>query len=175
MLRRPGKEAVLTSAALALLPHARGLISSAETALAALSVENRGVILSRRLRHPAQRMRIERIWQVELSCFPTRTESSLHCCVLGSERRYRGPRLESVGGTDGVKRGVRNGDCIGVLPDYAAAEDLAAGNLFELKVRDPLPAVAVGLTMQRRPFEASPLHEMIQQIECAIVATDLPA
>jgi molybdate transport repressor ModE-like protein len=44
MLRRPGKEAVLTSAALALLPHARALISSAETALAAVSMENRGVI-----------------------------------------------------------------------------------------------------------------------------------
>jgi DNA-binding transcriptional LysR family regulator len=82
-------------------------------------------------------------------------------------------RFESAGSIDGVKCGVRSGDCIGVLPDCAVAEELAAGTLFELKVREPLPAVAVGLTMQRRPFEASPLHDMIQQIECGIIGSDL--
>jgi molybdate transport repressor ModE-like protein len=44
MLRRPGKEAALTVAAETLLPHARALISSAATALAAVSAESRGVI-----------------------------------------------------------------------------------------------------------------------------------
>jgi DNA-binding transcriptional LysR family regulator len=44
MLRRPGKEATLTAAAETLLPHARALISASATAVAAVSVNNRGVI-----------------------------------------------------------------------------------------------------------------------------------
>ncbi len=44
MLRRPGKEAVLTAVADTLLPHARALIASSEAALAALTDRNRGVI-----------------------------------------------------------------------------------------------------------------------------------
>ncbi len=44
MLRRPGKEAVLTVAAQTLLPHARALIAASASALAAVSSENRGII-----------------------------------------------------------------------------------------------------------------------------------
>src|SRR3954469_249343 len=44
MLRRPGKEAVLTAAAETLLPHARALIAASVAALAAVSIENCGII-----------------------------------------------------------------------------------------------------------------------------------
>jgi len=43
-LRRRGHEAVLTAAAQALLPHARGLIAASQTALAAVAMETHGVI-----------------------------------------------------------------------------------------------------------------------------------
>ena len=78
------------------------------------------------------------------------------------------PRFESAGSIDGVKSGVQNSDVVGVLPNYAVVEELASGSLFELRVREPLPAVSVGLTIQRQPLEASPLHYMIQQIEEAL-------
>jgi molybdate transport repressor ModE-like protein len=78
------------------------------------------------------------------------------------------PRFESAGSIDGVKSGVQHSDVVGVLPSYAVADELASGSLFELRVREPLPAVCVGLTIQRPPLEASPLHFMIGQIEKAL-------
>ena len=85
---------------------------------------------------------------------------------------YR-PRFESAGSIDGVKSGVRSSDVVGVLPNYAVATELARGSLFELKVREPLPAIAVGLTIQRQPLEASPLHDMIEHIEKALDSAHL--
>jgi DNA-binding transcriptional LysR family regulator len=78
------------------------------------------------------------------------------------------PRFESAGSIDGVKSGVQNSDVVGVLPNYAVAEELASGSLYALRVREPLPAVCVGLTIQRLPLDASPLHFMIGQIEKAL-------
>ena len=57
-----------------------------------------------------------------------------------------GARFESAGSIDGVKRGVQSSDAVGVLPDYAVAEELASGALIELKVREPLPTIALRLT-----------------------------
>lgn len=75
-----------------------------------------------------------------------------------------GPKFESAGSIDGVKRGVQNGEAIGVLPAYAVAEELTAGSLIELKVRDPLPAIALLLTTQGAPVESSPLQNLTEQI-----------
>src|ERR1700760_582435 len=44
MLRRPGKEAVLTVAAQTLLPHARALVAAGDAARAAVAAANRGII-----------------------------------------------------------------------------------------------------------------------------------
>lgn len=74
-------------------------------------------------------------------------------------------RFESAGSIDGVKRGIRSGDFVGVLPAYAVAEELAAGSFIELQVQEPLPSLALGLTVQGRPAETSPLHDMIQRLE----------
>jgi molybdate transport repressor ModE-like protein len=82
------------------------------------------------------------------------------------------PRFESAGSIDGVKSGVQNSDLIGVLPNYAVAEELASGGLFALRVREPLPALFVGLAIQRQPLGASPLHHMVQQIEKALNSAD---
>ncbi|HEX4739371.1 MAG TPA: LysR substrate-binding domain-containing protein [Allosphingosinicella sp.] len=44
LLRRPGREAALSPAAQALLPHGRALILASETALAAVSAKSRGIV-----------------------------------------------------------------------------------------------------------------------------------
>ena len=241
-LRRRGHEASLTVAAEALLPHARSLIAASEAALAAVAMENHGVIrlgavesissfllpgvvtefrsrwpgvevqvtigLCDDLRRRVQRGELDAALTVEGSeSAPTDPEgwsrvlsqTQLRLIVASRARGgavtikrpelarrtlllpdpdgafnsllrtwfeapvYRA-RFESAGSIDGVKRGVRSGDCVGVLPAYAVAEELATGAFLELKVREPLPALALGLTIQRRPSAASPLHDMIQRL-----------
>ena len=242
MLRRPGKEAVLTVAAQTLLPHARALIAASVTALAAVSLENRGIIrlgavesvssfilpkalTEFRSRWPSVEVQIniglcdklrERVRHAELDAALTldgsayddgssRRLSPAQLRFVVAKRPPRGtrnvrktdligrtfllpdpdgafpallrawfgasiqrPRFESAGSIDGVKSGVQNSDAVGVLPNYTVAEELALASLFELRVREPLPAVSVGLTIQHQPVEASPLHDMIQQIEKAL-------
>ncbi len=74
------------------------------------------------------------------------------------------PRFESAGSVDGVKRGVRIGDAIGVLPTYAVAEELAAGSLVALTTREPLPSIALRLTTREPPAPSSPLHILTRQV-----------
>jgi DNA-binding transcriptional LysR family regulator len=244
MLRRRGKEAALTSVAESLLPHARALISAAAAALAAVSVENRGVIrlgavesissfllppalsafrsywpfvqvqvtvgLCGDLRRGVRRGELDAALTLEesdsthapeegwsrvlsptqlrliVASPPTPGAESIDRADLVRRtfvlpdpdgplpallRTWFGaapsqwPRIESAGSIDGVKSGVHCSDVVGVLPSYTVTEELATGSLFELIVREPLPAVALGLTIQRQPLEASPLRDMIQQIE----------
>ena len=79
----------------------------------------------------------------------------------------QGPKFESAGSIDGVKRAVQTGDAIGVLPSYAVSAELASGALVELKSREPLPAIALMVTTQEQPAESSPLHLLIGQIASA--------
>lgn len=74
------------------------------------------------------------------------------------------PRLESAGSVDGVKRGIRDSDAIGVLPTYAVADELSSGSLVELNVTESLPAIALRLTTLEPPPESSPLGELTAQI-----------
>jgi molybdate transport repressor ModE-like protein len=243
MRRRPGKEAPLTVAAATLLPHARALIAASESAIAAVSAGNRGIIrlgavesvssfilpkvmTAFRSDWPAVEVQInvglcdhlrDRVRNAELDaaltlegseraladrdCLSRRLAAAQLRFIVSARprpgakvvkredlkrrtfllpdpdgafpallRAWFGtsidrPRFESAGSIDGVKSGVQNSDVVGVLPNYAIADELAREALFELVVREPLPAVAVGLTMQRQPLEASPLHDMIRQIE----------
>ena len=80
------------------------------------------------------------------------------------EETSSGPRLESGGSIDGVKRGVQGSELIGVLPEYAVAEELTAGTLVELKVSRPLPALALLLTTLATPVEGAPLHKFTKHI-----------
>jgi molybdate transport repressor ModE-like protein len=251
MRRRPGKEAVLTVAAETLLPHARALIAASVTAVAALSVGNRGVIrlgaveslssfilpkalnefrlqwpsievqiaigLCNDLRHRVRQAQIDAALTLEGSerapdpgdgC--SRELAPAQLSLIVSRRPAAGKRqpekadligrtillpdpdgalpsllrawfgasshrvrFESAGSIDGVKRAVQNSDVIGVLPKYTVADELASASLFEMRIREPLPAVSVGLTVQHPPLEASPLQEMIRQIERAIDKTHL--
>ncbi|MDB5692716.1 MAG: hypothetical protein JWO81_1779 [Alphaproteobacteria bacterium] len=241
-LRRPGREAALTPAAEALLPHARSLISASETALAAFSMKSQAIVrlgavesissfvlpkpLSNfRLRWPRVDVRItiglcgdlrKRVNRFELDAAltiegadavpggdsgwsrqlaPARLRlfvSRHHALARGTFRRAelathtflladpdgafngllrawfgdpaRAPKFESAGSVDGVKRGVQNSDAIGVLPSYAVDEELAAGALVELKVREMLPTIALRLTMPDPPVESSPLFDLVEQI-----------
>ncbi len=77
------------------------------------------------------------------------------------------PKFESAGSIDGVKRGVRGSGAVGVLPNYAVTEELAAGSLAAIKVREALPAIALQLTTPEPPAEASPLHDLVTLIGAA--------
>lgn len=249
MLRRAGREVTLTSAAEALLPHARALIAASETALAAVSRQSEGVIrlgtvesissflLPRplsafRQRWPHVDLRItiglcedlrrrvgrfeldaavtiegaarkgarEGGWTRKLSPAQLQLVVAPNHLLAGADvnradlgpRRFlladpdgafngllkawlgdpaHGPRLESAGSIDGVKRGVKASDAIGVLPNYAVAEELAAGSLAEVKVGEPLPSIALLLTTLEPPAPSSPLHNLTQQIGEALNAT----
>jgi DNA-binding transcriptional LysR family regulator len=242
-LRRPGQEAELTAAALALLPHAHALIGASEAALATVSADHRNVIrlgavesastflLPRALtafrsHWPALDVQIaiglcddlrQRVHRRELDAAITvegtegaqgregsgsRVLSPSRLCLFVSARATLGelkvrrrdlarrplllpdpngafytlmrgwfadcdeqPRFESAGSIDGVKIGVRSGEYVGLLPRYAVARELAAAEFLELRVQEPLPTIALGLTTHYRPVEASPLEDMIQCIE----------
>jgi len=242
-LRRPGQEAVLTAAALALLPHAHALIGASEAALATVASDHRNVIrlgavesastflLPRALtafrsHWPALDVQIaiglcddlrKRVHRRELDAAITvegtegaqgregsgsRVLSPTRLCLFVSSRATLGelkvkrrdlarrplllpdpdgafytlmrgwfansdeqPRFESAGSIDGVKIGVRGGEYVGLLPGYAVARELAQGEFFELRVTEPLPTIALGLTTHYQPVEASPLEDMIQCIE----------
>lgn len=80
----------------------------------------------------------------------------------------RPPRLESAGSIDGVKRGIVSSDAIGVLPDYAVTEELAAGLLVELQLDDSPPPISLRLTTLKPPPAGSPLESLIRQIREAL-------
>jgi len=88
-------------------------------------------------------------------------------------KSVRRPRLESAGSIGGVKSGVKESDVIGVLPSYAVAEEIQTGTLQELRVQEPLPAVAIWLTTQRQALESSPLLDIIQRFEEVLQGSDL--
>jgi DNA-binding transcriptional LysR family regulator len=76
----------------------------------------------------------------------------------------RPPRLESAGSIDGVKRGVLSGGAIGVLPDYAVAEELSARSLVALETADAPPQVALCLTTRQAPQTVSALERLTGKI-----------
>ena len=239
-LRRTGRGAVLTTAAEALLPHARALISVSEGALAAGARQGQAVIrlgtvesissfllpgpLSDfRLSWPQVDVRIsiglcedlrkrvmqsaldvaltiegagrapgrdgaEEYWPAQLRLIVSphhplvdrilrRRDLEMRTCLLADPegafndllKSWAGngahaPRLESTGSIDGVKRGVLKSDAIGVLPDYAVAEELSTGALVALKTEDPLPPISLCLTILNPPPVASPLESLTGKI-----------
>jgi DNA-binding transcriptional LysR family regulator len=245
-LRRPGQEAALTAAAMALLPHAHALIAASEAALATVTSDHRDMIrlgavesastflLPRaltafRAHWPALDVQItvglcddlrKRVHRRELDAAITvegpegaldregsgsRMLSPTRLCLFVASRETLGalkvrrrdlarrplllpdpdgaftvlmrawfatadeqPRFESAGSIDGVKIGVRSGKCVGLLPGYAVAKELALGEFLELRVHEPLPTIALGLTTHYQPVDATPLYDMIECIEQAL-------
>lgn len=84
----------------------------------------------------------------------------------------RAPRLESAGSIDGVKRRVLNSYAIGVLPDYAVAEELSARGLVALQLQDPPPPISLRLTTLKPPRSGSPLEGLIAHIRAAAPGLD---
>ncbi|WP_158703008.1 LysR family transcriptional regulator [Allosphingosinicella vermicomposti] len=80
------------------------------------------------------------------------------------------PRLESAGSVEGVKRGVLAGAAIGVLPNYAVADELSAGTLIALRSAVPLPCVALRLTTLRPLPQGSPLASLIEHVRKTLPA-----
>ncbi|MEO9132572.1 MAG: LysR family transcriptional regulator [Sphingomonas sp.] len=250
-LRRTGREAILTPAAQALLPHARSLIATSEAALAAGARQSPatvrlgtvesissfllpGPLSGFRLLRPHVDVRItiglcedlrKRVERFELDAALTiegaesardragvgeiwlarlRLIVAPHhplaggvlgrhglegwiCLLADSEGAFydlmkswagsagHPPRFESAGSIDGVKRGVLHGGAIGLLPDYAVAEELSAGSLAALQTDDPLPRVFLCLTTLRPPPAASPLESLIGEIRAAFHGLDSAA
>jgi len=85
----------------------------------------------------------------------------------------RPPRLESAGSIDGVKRGVLQSDAIGILPDYAVAQELATGSLIALETDAPLPPTALCLTTLAAPSSASSLESLIDKIRASLDWSDM--
>jgi DNA-binding transcriptional LysR family regulator len=73
-------------------------------------------------------------------------------------------RSESAGSIDGVKRGLKRSNSIGVLPDYAVAKELGAGSFVALRLVDPPPPIALLLTSAKPVPKDSPLHDLIAEI-----------
>lgn len=241
-LRRAGREAVLTDAAKAMLPHARSLIAASEAALAAGTQPGRAMIklgtvesissylLPRPLgafrRHwPGADVRIaiglceglrKRVADGDLDAALTiegttdddagdlaaialrlvvaphhtladrlvaprdlaagtvllsDAEGAFNKLVRAwTSEAIDPPRFESAGSVEGVKRGVLAGDAIGVLPDYAVADELAAGSLVALRTALPLPRVVLRLTTRSAPAPGSPLASLIDQARATLSA-----
>jgi DNA-binding transcriptional LysR family regulator len=245
-LRRPGREAALTAAAVALLPHAIALIAASEAALATMTLGYRSAIrlgavesastflLPRaltafRAHWPALDVQItiglcedlrRRVHRRELDAAITverppsavdqegngsRVLSPTRLCLFVSSHETLGslkikrrdlarhplllpdpdgafntlmrawfaspeeqPRFESAGSIDGVKIGVRSGEYVGLLPGYAVARELKEGEFLDVRVYEPLPSIALGLTVQNDPPEGSPLQDMIHCLEQAL-------
>jgi len=72
------------------------------------------------------------------------------------------PSLESAGSIDGVKRGVMNSNVIGVLPDYAVADEVAARSLVALDLHEPAPRISLRLTTLETPLAGTPLDGLIR-------------
>lgn len=230
--RRAGREAVLTAAAEALLPHARSLIAMSQAALESVSegrstlrlgtVESISSFLLpkplrdfRRLQTRTNvhiviglcedlRRRVaegeldaaltieqsdageaEELLRVPLRLFASPQnrladarvtpgdlagETLLLSDAEGAfDRLVRGwaggtvhpPKFESAGSVEGVKRGVLASDMIGILPQYAVGEELAAGALSPLHCAAPLPFVSLRLTSREPATPASPLAVLI--------------
>jgi DNA-binding transcriptional LysR family regulator len=239
-LRRAGREAILTAAGEALLPHARSLIALSEAALAASALQSTATIrigtvesvssfllpapLSA-FRHvsPGVDVRVtiglcddlkKRVGRSELDAALTiegandgdgddhspvglrlvvapqhrlasqvieNRDLDMQTFLLSDSegvfnelmrswvRRVEGgPKFESAGSIEGVKRGVFSGDAIGVLPDYAVADELSAGSLISLRTSDPLPPVALRFTTMVVPAAGSPLETFAARIREAL-------
>ena len=245
-VRRTGREAILTPAAEALLPHARSLIATSEAWLAASVRQSQAMLrlgsvesissfllpgplsgfrllwphvdvritigLCEDLRKRVERLELDaaltiegagrvrdrngvgEIWPARLCLIVSphhalaRSSIDRHslagriCLLADSEGAFydlmkcwagsagHPPRFESAGSIDGVKRGVLHGDAIGVLPDYAVAEELSAGLLAALETHDPLPPVSLCLTALNPPPAGSPLESLVGQIREAFDA-----
>ena len=82
------------------------------------------------------------------------------------------PEPRSAGSMEGVKRGVLNGDAIGVVAGYAVREELAAETLVRLDLDSPLPGVALFSVTNYQAPRLLPLRYLIDEIAAA--AQDIP-
>lgn len=249
ILRRPGREAALTPAAIALLPHIQAVIAAADAAMAAATRQGEGVIRlgtvesissyllpkplgAFRRRWPRVDLRVaiglcedlrRRVRRFELDAAisiegadagaaneggRTRPLAPAQLRLVASPRHplagveigrgdlaqrtllfadpdgafnglmqawigpSRGAKFASAGSIDGVKRGVQDGDAIGVLPAYAVAGE---AGLVELTPAEPLPAIALLLTTAETPAEGSAMANLIEEIKAAVDGAAAPA
>jgi DNA-binding transcriptional LysR family regulator len=63
---------------------------------------------------------------------------------------------------------VLDGEAIGVLPSYAADDALASGALAALTLAEPLPPIALLLTVAEPLRDSSPLSNLTAQIAASL-------
>ena len=252
-LRRSGREAALTPAAIALMPHANALIAASEAASAALSGRSAGVIrlgtvesissfllpeplrafrqrwprvdvqvsigLCENMRQRIQRFELDAaitleaidpeqdrnrqmaqllsFAELDLVVAPghplakgvaSRDVLQQHGILLGDSagnfsdllRKWLGdgsgaaPEIRSAGSIEGVKRGVLGGDAVGVVASYAVREELNAGTLCQVTLKDPMPQIAMFLTTSHPPPWLLPLQNLFDEITTAAKMANSP-
>lgn len=78
------------------------------------------------------------------------------------------PRIVSAGSIEGVKRGVLNGDAVGVLPVYAVADDLATGLLVTLEGARGMPSATLRFLTVGTPATGTPLANLFSYLHHAL-------
>jgi DNA-binding transcriptional LysR family regulator len=79
------------------------------------------------------------------------------------KRRAAGPRIESAGSVEGVKRTVVSDTAaLGLLPAFAIAEELRLGSLIRLDLRPPPPRMRLRALLS--PSEHPALNELLEVI-----------
>lgn len=77
-----------------------------------------------------------------------------------------GPQLQSVGSIEGVKRGVEaDAFALGLLPEFAVAEDIRAGRVRALALIPPPPRMQLLALLPAAPSDAHPaIPDLVGQI-----------
>ncbi len=80
-------------------------------------------------------------------------------------RRAAGPRIESAGSVEGVKRSVgSDAAALGLLPAFAIADELRSGNLVRLDLRPPPPRMRLRALLSPSRGRHPALDELLDAI-----------
>lgn len=89
---------------------------------------------------------------------------------------YPADRLQSAGSVEGVKRGVQaDAEALGLLPEYAVAEDVARGTFARVEVRVPLPPVWIRAIWRRQTTLPARAAAIAERLRAAVHGGERPA
>lgn len=149
---------------------ARGTAPGAESALpASVSLADISLALFCRPEHPvAPQTAGTGVRRGELAAYPvfvTDASGDFHSLLSDffGKDGVPGPRLQAVGTIESVKRSVATSSrALGVLPEYALAEELRAGLVRSVPVRPALPRVRLEALLSGTPSSSPAAAELIE-------------
>jgi DNA-binding transcriptional LysR family regulator len=72
------------------------------------------------------------------------------------------PKMEAAGSVEAVKRTVAGGAYLGVLPEFAAAEELAARAIVAVAIEPPFPPIVLAAVQPAKRRPAAPVRELLE-------------